>query len=83
MIDQPYKMGWQGSELYIEVHAPLQGQDDESRFSLTNITRLLVSATQDRTVAIDWARAEKAFIRASGVPEPVVLGNQVAQTAEP
>lgn len=83
MIDQPYKMGWQGSELYIEVHAPLQGQD-ESRFSLTNITRLLVSATQDRTVAIDWARAEKAFIRASGVPEPVVLGNQItAQTSEP
>lgn len=83
MIDQPYKMGWQGSELYIEVHAPLQGQD-ESRFSLTNITRLLVSATQDREVAIDWARAEKAFIRASGVPEPVVLGNQVtALTHEP
>ncbi len=83
MIDQPYKMGWQGSELYIEVHAPLQGTD-EARFSLTSITRLLVSATQDRVVAIDWARAEKAFIRASGVPEPVVLGNQItALTSEP
>jgi L,D-transpeptidase ErfK/SrfK len=76
MIDQPYKMGWQGSELYIEVHTPLQGQISTDAHSLTNITRLLVSATQDRTIAIDWARAEKAFIRATGVPEPVVLSNQ-------
>jgi L,D-transpeptidase ErfK/SrfK len=76
MIDQPYKMGWQGSELYIEVHTPLQGESSTDAHSLTNITRLLVSATQDRTIAIDWARAEKAFIRATGVPEPVVLSNQ-------
>ena len=27
MIDQPYKMGWRGEELYIEVHAPLEGQE--------------------------------------------------------
>jgi hypothetical protein len=46
---------------------------------------LLVSATQDRTIAIDWARAEKAFIRATGVPEPVVLSNQTTAliTSEP
>ena len=86
MIDQPYKMGWQGSELYIEVHTPLQGQSSTDAHSLTNITRLLVSATQDRTIAIDWARAEKAFIRATGVPEPVVLSNQTTTaliTSEP
>ena len=79
MIDEPYKMGWQGNELYIEVHAPLEGQRDESAHSLTNITRLLVSATQDRTVAIDWAKAERAFIMANGVPEAVVLGATAAR----
>jgi L,D-transpeptidase ErfK/SrfK len=85
MIDQPYKMGWQGSELYIEVHTPLQGESSTDAHSLTNITRLLVSATQDRAIAIDWARAEKAFIRATGVPEPVVLSNQTTAliTSEP
>jgi L,D-transpeptidase ErfK/SrfK len=80
MIDAPYKMGWRGEELYIEVHSPLEGKTDESLHSLTNITRLLVSATQDRAVPIDWARAERAFIRATGVPEPVVLG--VGTTAQ-
>jgi L,D-transpeptidase ErfK/SrfK len=73
LIDQPYKMGWRGDELFIEIHAPLEGRDSSEAHSLTNVTRLLVSATQDRAVVIDWAKAEKAFILATGVPEPVVL----------
>jgi L,D-transpeptidase ErfK/SrfK len=73
MVDRPYKMGWRGDDLYIEVHAPLEGGDSAETHSLTNVTRLLVAATQDRTVAIDWARAEQAFAQATGVPEPVTL----------
>ncbi|HEU4600316.1 MAG TPA: L,D-transpeptidase family protein [Steroidobacteraceae bacterium] len=73
MIDQPYKMGWKGDDLLIEIHAPLAGTDSPEEHSLTNITRLLVSATQDKTVAIDWAKAEREFSRASGVPESVML----------
>lgn len=73
MIDEPYKMGWRGGDLYIEIHAPLEGDAAPERRSLTNITRLLVSATQDRSIAIDWAKAEQAFAKASGVPVPVVL----------
>lgn len=81
MIDQPYRMGWQGDELYIEVHAPLEGQEPTEARSLTNVTRLLVAATQDRTVAIDWAKAERAFIQATGVPESVLLHPATLQTA--
>lgn len=77
MIDEPYKMGWQGDQLYIEVHKPLAGSTYADAHSLTNITRLIVSATEERTVAIDWARAEKAFTKASGVPEPVIFGDSL------
>jgi L,D-transpeptidase ErfK/SrfK len=73
MIDQPYKMGWRGDELFMEIHAPLQGEDNAEAHSLTNITKLLVSATQERPVVIDWAKAERTFELASGVPEPVML----------
>jgi L,D-transpeptidase ErfK/SrfK len=73
IVHQPYKMGWKGDELYIEVHAPLEGQIDSDVRSLTQITRLLVSATQDRPAPIDWAKAEQAFVRATGIPEPVML----------
>ena len=61
LIDQPYRMGWHGEELYMEVHAPLEGQDPVETRSLTNITRLLVAATQNRAVVIDWAVQRLAF----------------------
>lgn len=73
IIHEPYKMGWRGDDLYIEVHAPLEGQVDQELYSLTNITKLLVTATQDRTVALDWAKAENAFLHPTGIPEPVML----------
>jgi L,D-transpeptidase ErfK/SrfK len=79
IVHDPYKMGWKGQELYIEVHAPLEGQQDGEVRSLTQITRLLVAATQDRAVVIDWAKAEQAFNSATGIPEPVVLATVTSQ----
>ena len=73
LVDQPYKMGWRGDELFMEVHTPLEGTDSAEAHSLTNITKLLVGATQDRSVVIDWAKAERTFESASGIPEPVML----------
>jgi L,D-transpeptidase ErfK/SrfK len=68
-------MGWDGNELYMEVHTPLEGSQEQDIHSLTQITRLLVTATQDRpSGVIDWAKAEQAFSRASGIPEAVMLG---------
>jgi L,D-transpeptidase ErfK/SrfK len=83
IIDQPYKMGWKGQELYMEVHAPLEGAEQQGDVrNLTQITRLLVTATQDRSVVIDWAKAEQAFNQASGVPQAVVLGTPTSQLVE-
>jgi L,D-transpeptidase ErfK/SrfK len=85
IVHQPYKMGWKDADLYFEVHAPLPGQESEETQSLTSMTRLLVSATQDQpNIAIDWAKAEQAFLHPTGVPESVMLqptGPEVAGTA--
>jgi L,D-transpeptidase ErfK/SrfK len=82
IVHQPYKMGWRGDQLFMEVHSPLEGQEDRDLHSLTNITRLLVAATQDRSIAIDWAKAEAAFLRPNGVPEPVVLSTATTQVLD-
>jgi len=82
IINQPYKMGWKGNDLYIEVHAPSEGELDPNLYSLTNITKLLVSATQDRIVALDWAKAERAFLHPTGIPEPVMLTPVTSQLTE-
>jgi len=83
IVHQPYKMGWKDADLYVEVHSPLEGQDLEA-LSLTGVTRLLVTATQDlQSTAIDWAKAEQAFLHPTGVPEPVMLrlsGPELAET---
>jgi hypothetical protein len=40
---------------------------------LTNVTRLLVSATQEHPVPIDWSHAEQVFETATGIPQAVSL----------
>jgi L,D-transpeptidase ErfK/SrfK len=69
IVHQASKAGWQGEVLFVEVHPPLEGNDDPDAYSLTNITRSLVAATKNRSATIDWARAEQIFRKASGVPE--------------
>ena len=84
IVHQRYKMGWKDDDLYIEVHSPLEGQPAED-LSLTGVTRLLVAATEDLpSIAIDWAKAEQAFLHPTGVPEQVMLrpsGPDIAGTA--
>lgn len=82
ILHQPYKMGWLKEALYMEAHTPLAGEDVENQ-GLTNITRLLVAATRDRTVPIDWAGAERVFHQATGVPEPMFLAATDARTSQP
>jgi L,D-transpeptidase ErfK/SrfK len=72
IVHQALKAGWRRDELLIEVHPPLEGDDDPEAQSLTNITRTIVAATKDRSVRIDWSRAEAIFRAASGVPEKLV-----------
>ena len=67
LIDQPYRMGWHGEELYIVVHAPLEGQDPAETRSLTNITRLL------RRKLIDFLVAYGARVRLVCVDAPFAL----------
>lgn len=82
ILYQPNKMGWKDDALYIEVHAPLEGQDNTEARSLTNVTRLLVSATQEKSIPIDWAKAEQVFLKATGIPEAVVLNPEPAKLVE-
>lgn len=67
IVNQPTKMGWgEDGGLYMESHKPPEGRE-EGR-DLSNITRALVSATQERPAAIDWQEAERVFLNPSGLP---------------
>ena len=71
IINQTSKAGWRDGVLFIEVHPPMEGNNDPEAESLTSVTRAVVAATRERSAHIDWARAEAIFKQASGVPEPM------------
>jgi L,D-transpeptidase ErfK/SrfK len=73
ILDQPYKMGWLGNELYMEVHTDPESLEAGSDQRLTNITRMFVAATQQRSARLDWQDAERAFQANTGVPVEVKL----------
>ena len=76
IMDQPYKMGWSGDELYMEVHIPPEARQTGSDQRLTNITRMFVAATQQRPAQLDWEDAERVFQSNRGVPDAVKVGVQ-------
>jgi L,D-transpeptidase ErfK/SrfK len=71
LIDQPTKVGWLRGTLYVERHPPLEGTQDPSHNDISELTRVIVTATLDRPVDIDWPGAERAFLQAMGVPVPL------------
>jgi L,D-transpeptidase ErfK/SrfK len=71
LVDQTDKAGWQRGTLYYERHAPLEGTDDPSHGDPAEIRGMLTTAAEGRSVEIDWAGAERAFLQATGVPVPI------------
>jgi L,D-transpeptidase ErfK/SrfK len=71
LVDQTTKVGWQRGTLYVERQAPLDGTDDASHSDPAEMTTLITAAAAGRSVEIDWAGAERAFLQATGVPVPL------------
>ena len=68
LINQRIKTGWIDGALYLEVHKPLDSQAPKDVADLTALTRIIVAATAQRRVIIDWDTAERVFDEASGTP---------------
>jgi len=66
IVDQPYKFGWRGNDLYLEVHI----EKPESRTSAQQVVSnsRLASAPE---VELDWAAVERAIEENAGVPQLV------------
>lgn len=68
IIDNPYKIGWLGNDLYLEAHLPfleVRGTVDEE---LEKIRQLVLSATYDRPAKIDWHAVVMILAKHTGIP---------------
>ncbi len=80
IVNQPYKLGWQGDELLLEVHPPLSEDSEQAAAGLTAITALYIGATRDRQAEIDWDLVERVHAERTGIP--VAVGRAVSKPAE-
>lgn len=79
IVNQPYKLGWSGDELLLEVHRPLeQGEMEEP--TLTSITELYVWVTRDKPALVDWELVREVFREQQGIP--VVIGHASGDVVE-
>ena len=65
IIDQPYKLGWRGDDLYLEVQT---GEKSVRKSARAVIPEAVANA---EGVVIDWKAVERAVEEDSGVPQVV------------
>lgn len=68
IINKPYKFGWSGDDLYVEIHPPLDGDDTAAGREMTMITEEYVAVTRSRPARIDWSAVDEAYRRRDGIP---------------
>ena len=69
IINQPYKAGWLGHHLYLEAHAPLQEQDDNSSdLNFTPMVKAISEQVSARSAKINWQEARAIAEEELGIP---------------
>ena len=74
IMNQPYKFGWSGNELFLEVHPPLEDDHATRDREMTALTEQYVLLTRERPARIDWLAVEEAYRHRDGIPVRVGFG---------
>jgi len=77
IVNQPFKLGRNGSDFYLEAHPLLdEGLQDDEVSIMTELTRAYVAATEEgQGDGFDWEMAEHVVLNSRGVPEFVSFKN--------
>ncbi len=76
IINQPFKVGWYGGELYLEVHPPLD-EDDTGGDTLREAVMAAVDTEVfRRPVDLDFSAIEQAVSRPTGMPVVISRDNR-------
>ncbi len=72
IINQPYKAGWSGGQLYVEVHPPLAEQFLAEGFNLTALRQAVDGALAGHPATVDWERVKEVALEHLGIPVAVM-----------
>ncbi len=83
IVNQPYKLGWTDDGFYLEAHPPLDEHTMADSWSMTELTRAFVAATEEgQGETFSWELAEVVASRSLGVPEFVSSDELAARMQE-
>lgn len=68
IVDEPFKAGWRGRDLYLEAHQPLQEQLRQFGLNLTPMVHTVMGEIGRQKVNVDWQKAVKIAETQSGLP---------------
>jgi L,D-transpeptidase ErfK/SrfK len=71
IINEPYKVGWNQNELYLESHIALQAEDDQALDDKAQIRNLVQLAVKDKDVQVDWKKALDISQEVQGIPQAI------------
>ncbi len=72
IVSEPYKVGWKGNTLMMEVHPPHPEGDSKPVQSYTPWVQALIAATKDEPNApVNWEKAQKVVHDGDGMPEAI------------
>jgi L,D-transpeptidase ErfK/SrfK len=80
VVNEPVKLGWIGGQLFLEVNPDAEQSLELDETGKTSLTRApeglrerVRRAAGRQAARLDWARIERAALRRSGVPTPILL----------
>lgn len=77
IVNQPYLIGQRDGLLYMEVHKPLEGQDDPGPDSIFAKLKT-IEMKSGRT--LDWKKVKEVQSEARGIPVPIFELGKVSET---
>ena len=83
IVNQPFKLAWSDNGYYLEAHPPLEEENVDGAWAMTQLTRAFVAATEEgQGSSFDWGLAELAVEKLRGVPEFVSLVSVADRTPD-
>jgi len=68
IINQPYKVGQSGNDIYLEAHPFLAEDTKQFKDNLTSVVDMLARLTAGKAHAIDWELAKNIIHKRQGIP---------------
>lgn len=77
IINQPYKLGWEGDDLYLEAHTPLDDNGEPSVVDKHQLVLKLIHSRADvqNNARIDWERVREVVGAETGIP--AIIGTRL------